>query len=341
MNLACPLEHAHDTILQGHGGGGRLMRALIQDLFVEAFGELGLQADDDAAALDLSGPLAFTTDSFVVKPLFFPGGDIGRLAVFGTVNDLSMRGARPQVLSLGLILEEGLPLETLQQLTRSIATAAAEADVRIVTGDTKVVERGKCDGIYINTSGIGALDWGDRISAQAIQTGDALLVSGDLGRHAIAVMAAREGIRFETDIESDLGCLAPPVIGLLREGIAVHCLRDLTRGGLNSAVNELATASGLHFALEGPAIPVSDAVRGASELLGLDPLCLANEGRFLAVVPADAAESALCELRNHGCEPALIGRVESAPAGIVTLTSQLGVSRVLDLHHGEQLPRIC
>jgi hydrogenase expression/formation protein HypE len=342
MNLSCPIEHHHgDTILQAHGGGGRLMAELIQSVFAEAFVGLGLQADADSAALDIAGPVAFTTDSFVVKPIFFPGGDIGRLAVFGTVNDLAMRGATPQAISLGLILEEGLPMAKLRRIIESIATAAREADVQIVTGDTKVVERGKCDGIYINTSGIGPLNHGSDIHPRSVRPGDALILSGDLGRHATAVMASREGIAFETNIESDLCSLAAPIAAVLASDVEVHCLRDLTRGGLASAANEIANSANCSLSLNAQAIPVTDAVRGASELLGLDPLYLANEGRFLAIVAPESADSAICELRNAGCEACLIGTVNESPRGIVTLTSELGATRVLDLLRGEQLPRIC
>ncbi|MFT5130279.1 MAG: hydrogenase expression/formation protein HypE [Rhodothermales bacterium] len=322
-----------ETITMAHGGGGRLMARLIQDLFVSAFAELGLQADSDAAALDLAGPLAFTTDSFVVTPRFFPGGDIGSLAVFGTVNDLAMRGAKPEALSLALILEEGLPMAELQRVIASVAAAAKQADVQIVTGDTKVVERGKGDGIFINTAGIGSLLTSADLAPRSIRVGDRILLSGDIGRHAVAIMAAREGIEFETEIESDLAPLAEPVAALIERGLDLHCLRDLTRGGLASALQELASASGLGMRIRTAEVPVCDAVRGASEMLGLDPLSLANEGRFIAIVASD------CELRNT--DGVLIGEVIESPAGMVILESEIGGSRIMDLPRGEQLPRIC
>jgi hydrogenase expression/formation protein HypE len=273
----------------------------------------------------------------------FPGGDIGTLAVNGTVNDLAMCGARPRFVSAGFILEEGLPMDTLWRIVSSMRTAAEAAGVTIVTGDTKVVDRGKGDGLYINTAGIGVIEHAQVIAPMSVRAGDVVLLSGDLGRHGMAVMAVREGLAFESTIESDCAPLAAPVLDLLDAGIAVHCLRDLTRGGLASALVEIAQASGLHIRLEEPAIPVREDVRGACELLGFDPLYVANEGRFVAFVPAADADRARRRLAAHsvsgGATP--IGVVSDQPAGMVTLRTALGTTRVVDLLSGEQLPRIC
>jgi hydrogenase expression/formation protein HypE len=295
----------------------------------------------DAATLALSGDrLAFTTDSYVVTPLFFPGGDIGSLAVYGTVNDLAMAGARPRYLSLSLILEEGLPMETLWQVVRSIQSAAEQAQVRIVTGDTKVVDRGKGDGIFINTAGIGTIEPDGVIGPAAIQPGDVVLLSGDVGRHGIAILSARAGLTFETTIESDSAPLAIAVLDLCRQ-VPVHCLRDLTRGGLASALNELALATNLAIQLEPAAIAVQPEVQGACELLGLDPLYVANEGRFVAFVPAAAAVAAIACLRQYDPSAQIIGTVTDDRPAQVILQSPLGTERILDFLSGEQLPRIC
>ncbi|NJM99750.1 MAG: hydrogenase expression/formation protein HypE [Phormidesmis sp. RL_2_1] len=345
--LACPIPlERYPHVLMAHGGGGWLMRQLIEEMFLATFGpELDWQ--HDAASLTLAGKrLAFTTDSYIVTPLFFPGGDIGSLAVHGTVNDLAMSGARPRYLSLSFILEEGLPMETLWRVVRSIQQAAEQAQVRIVTGDTKVVDRGKGDGIFINTAGIGTLAHQEFIGPRSVQPGDAILLSGDVGRHGIAILSARAGLTFETTIESDSAPVAPAVLDLMN-GVCVHCLRDLTRGGLASALNEIAHSANLHLQLNASAIPIGNAVEGACELLGLDPLYVANEGRFIAFVPdADAAQALAC-LRQYNQAAQVIGHVleSSSPNrfrhGQVTLKSTLGATRVLDLLSGEQLPRIC
>lgn len=356
-----------------HGGGGRLMRQLIEQMFVPAFGGAAtVQLNDSAVVARPAGRLAFTTDSFVVRPLFFPGGDIGRLAVFGTVNDLAMSGARPMYLSVSFILEEGLPMETLWQVVQSIAQAAREAQVTIVTGDTKVVERGCADGMYITTSGVGvfysdqqadvpsrvqpvAADAWLRLEPGQVRPGDAILVSGDVGRHGIAVLAQREGLQFETAVESDCGPLVAPIQELLSAGLDVRCLRDLTRGGLATALIEVADASGTRSRIDESRIAVSNAVRAACELLGLDPLYVANEGRFAVWVAAHHADEALAILSRHaaaGVQPARIGFVESierseaasaevGPRGEVVVRTTLGGHRLLDLLSGEQLPRIC
>lgn len=345
MQLACPIPlQQYPQVLLAHGGGGTLMQDLITKMFTATFGETCSR--HDAAWLGQpTGALAFTTDSYVVQPLFFPGGDIGKLAVYGTVNDLAMAGAKPLYLSLGLILEEGLAMTTLWEIVQSIQQAAQQVGVQIITGDTKVVERGKGDGIFINTSGIGQVMTPQPIHPSAIATGDVILVSGDLGRHGIAVMAKREGLAFETTIESDCAPLVQPVEDLLTAGIEVHCLRDITRGGLAAVLNELAIAAGLSMEIAAIAIPVSEAVRGACEILGFDPLYVANEGRFVAIVPAAQAEASLAILRSHHATAQIIGQVTTplTPQTIapVTLKNTLGITRILDRLSGEQLPRIC
>lgn len=348
--LSCPIPISdYPEVLLAHGGGGRLMRQLIERMFFAAFGGSDAPAGDSAVldpARDLAGAgrrLAFTTDSFVVRPLEFPGGDIGKLAVCGTVNDLAMAGARPAVLSAGFILEEGLPMETLWRVVCSMRDTAAAAGVRIVTGDTKVVDRGKGDGIFINTTGIGVLDHDLDIGPASVREGDAVLVSGDLGRHGIAIMAVREGLEFESQIQSDCAPLWEPVRALLEAGIAVRCLRDLTRGGLASALNEIATDTGLRIHIREAAVPVSEGVRGACEILGFDPLYVANEGRFVAFVAPEDAERAVAALRAHPVSSgaAVIGEVAQGSGGLVTLQSSIGANRILDLLSGEQLPRIC
>lgn len=323
----------------GHGGGGRLTRQLIEQVFRPAFGPgTGLH---DGAVLPTPGRrLAFTTDSFVVTPLEFPGGDIGALAVIGTLNDLAMCGARPLWLSAGFILEEGLEIARLARLAASMGRAAAAAGVRLVTGDTKVVERGRGDGLYITTAGIGEVPEGVAIGPAQLRPGDAVLLSGDIGRHGIAVLAARAGLGLETTLESDMAALSPLVQALLGAGITPHCLRDPTRGGVAGALAEIAAAAGLDIRIDEAAVPVDPAVRGACELLGLDPLYVANEGRLLAMLPQDQAGAALAALREHAPGAAIIGRVEAGGGGRALATT-LGGARVLDLPSGEQLPRIC
>jgi hydrogenase expression/formation protein HypE len=331
-------------VLLAHGGGGRLMHQLIAGVFVKALGELGLVSDHDSAVLRVPvGQIAFTTDSYVVRPLFFPGGDIGKLAICGTVNDLAMSGARPAYISLGVILEEGFPVEQLEKIVQSIRAVAAECQVSVVTGDTKVVERGKGDGIYLNTSGIGIIEHGLSIHPKSARAGDAVLVSGDLGRHGIAIMAAREGLELETTIESDCAPLWVLVQALLRAGIEIRCLRDLTRGGLASALNEIATTAVREVLIDEGRVPVDLQVRGACEILGLDPLYVANEGRMLAVVPSSQAEQAIQILRQFpvGTQSCVIGQVTEKVGKDVLIKSRIGVVRNLDLLSGEQLPRIC
>ena len=344
--FSCPAPLAdHAEIQLAHGGGGRLTQQLIERVFGPAFANPALEARHDGALLDgpAGGRFAFTTDSHVVKPLFFPGGDIGCLAVYGTVNDLAMCGARPRWLSAGFILEEGLPLETLERVVRSMGDAARAAGVEIVTGDTKVVERGKGDGLYVNTAGVGTIAHKLTIGPAAVRPGDAVLLSGDIGRHGMAILAQREGLAFESPIESDCASLWPAVEALLMAGIDVHCLRDLTRGGLATAVIEIAETAGLGVKLDETAVPVSEPVRGACEILGLDPFYVANEGRFVAFVPAAQADEALAVLQRFAPDrnAVRIGEARVGSAGEVTLRSMVGVERILDRLSGEQLPRIC
>jgi hydrogenase expression/formation protein HypE len=341
----CPLPiDRYPNILLAHGGGGKLMHQLIESLFLPAFKNESLDARHDGAQLQLpSGRLAFTTDSYVVRPLFFPGGDIGTLAINGTVNDLAMCGARPLYLSAGFILEEGLEVHTLRRIVESMRGAARAAGVQLVTGDTKVVDRGKGDGIYINTAGIGALEYESLIAPSAVRPGDVILLNGDIGRHGMAIMAVREGLSFETTIESDCAALAEPVLSWLQAGVEVHCLRDLTRGGLASALVEIAEAARLRIHIEEAAVPVRADVHAACEILGFDPLYVANEGRFAAFIAPQDADRAMTLLRAHplGTGACAIGAVLADTTGIVSMRSRIGGTRIVDMLSGEQLPRIC
>jgi hydrogenase expression/formation protein HypE len=342
---SCPIpisEYPH--VLLGHGGGGRLTQQLLDKIFLPSFDNPQLGARHDGAVLDVGGrKLAFTTDSYVVHPLFFPGGDIGALAVNGTVNDLAMCGARPLGLSAAFIIEEGLPMETLWRVAQSMKSAATAASVALVTGDTKVVDKGKGDGLFINTAGVGEVLPGVAIAPQEVKPGDAVLISGDLGRHGMAIMSVREGLAFESPIESDCAPLVGPVIALLKAGVEVHCLRDLTRGGLASALNEIASTGAVQINVDEKAIPVNEAVRGACEILGLDPLYVANEGRFVAFIPAAQVDKALEILRSQPLTRGAVsvGSVGSVTPGLVVIKSSIGAERILDLLSGEQLPRIC
>jgi len=351
FGICCPVPLSQHTAVQmAHGGGGRLMRELIEGLFLPILGscEPGRGTNPtpphDSAVLELDGVrLAFTTDSFVVSPLVFPGGDIGKLAVYGTVNDLAMAGAKPLWLSASFVLEEGFAMETLRRVVQSMREAADAAGVRIVTGDTKVVDRGKGDGVFINTAGIGRIPPGVDVSPLRVAPGDAIVLSGDLGRHGIAVMSLREGLHFEGAPESDCAPLADMVQSLLGAGADLHCLRDLTRGGLAAALNEIAADAGVGMELEEAAIRVSEPVAAACELLGLDPLYVANEGRFIAILPAELAARAVEVLRLHhaGREAGVIGHVTREHPGTVELRSPLGGARIVDFLSGEQMPRIC
>ena len=343
--LSCPIPiDQYPNVLLAHGGGGRLMHQLIETMFVPVFSNPLLDARHDGAMIHLNGTkLAFTTDSYVVRPLFFPGGDIGTLAINGTVNDLAMCGARPLYLSAGFILEEGLPMETLWRVVQSMKRAAEEAGVQLVTGDTKVVDKGKGDEVFINTAGVGIIEHDLTITPTSVQAGDVVLLSGDIGRHGIAIMAVREGLEFESAIESDCAPLADIVMKLLDAGVRVRCMRDLTRGGLASALIEIAEAANVHINIDESVIPVREDVQGACEILGFDPLYLANEGRFVAFVAASDAERALGLMSAHasGRGACVVGRVtEDAPA-MVTMRSRIGATRIVDMFSGEQLPRIC
>jgi hydrogenase expression/formation protein HypE len=345
FDVSCPLpDEGDDIITLAHGGGGLLMHRLIDRIIRPGFATSGDDFTHDGAVLEVAGPhMAFTTDSYVVRPLFFPGGDIGSLAVNGTVNDLAMCGARPLYLSVGFILEEGLPIALLRRVVTSMRAAADAAGVRLVTGDTKVVERGKGDGLYINTAGVGAVCSPTPLTPRQVRCGDAVLLSGDIGRHGIAVMAAREGFGFEGEIASDCAPLAATVMRLIDAGIELHCLRDPTRGGLATTLVEIALAADVEIRIAESSIAISDPVRGACELLGLDPLYVANEGRFVAFVPAPAAEQALAVLRRApgGSDAAIIGSVAASGARRVLLDGLIGGTRALDMLSGEQLPRIC
>lgn len=333
-----------DRILLAHGSGGTMMKELIEELFVAEFGDDVLRRMDDAAALPFPGSrLAFSTDTYVVHPLFFPGGDIGRLAICGTVNDVATSGATPLYISVGFVLEEGMPVEELKRIIVSMHDAAAEAGVRIVTGDTKVVERGHGDGCYINTAGVGVLTEGLDLSGANCRPGDVVLLSGTLGDHGIAVMSTREGLSFSTDIRTDAAPLNVLIAAVLEAAPDVRCFRDPTRGGLASTLNELADASGVSITVEERDVPVRDQVRGACEMLGYDVFQVANEGKMVAVVPSDQAEAALGAMQTapHGADATVIGTVAEAPAGKVYVRTAFGATRIMDMLVGEQLPRIC
>ena len=331
-----------DHITLGHGGGGSLMQDLINNPIIPALGGDATELHDSARLPPMPEGLCFTTDSYVVQPLFFPGGDIGSLAVYGTVNDLAVAGARPGWLSLSFIMEEGLPRATLTRVLASVRQAAAACGVRVVTGDTKVVERGKGDGLYINTAGIGTAPV-QAVHPGAIRPGDALIISGDAGRHGAAIMAARQGLDEDGIPESDLAPLHEATLALMESGLPIHCLRDLTRGGLSAACHELAAASGLGLQLEEAALPVTAPVQSLCEILGLEPWSLACEGRFIGVLPADAADEALAILRETRVAAGAqkIGRVREEHPGCVTLSQPWGGERYLPLPTGTQLPRIC
>lgn len=345
MSLSCPVPlPARDTVLLGHGSGGTLTAELIRDIFLPAFSNPVLAQLNDQATVNINGVrLAFTTDSFVVKPLFFSGGDIGRLAVHGTINDLAVGGAQPLYLSAAFIIEEGLPMETLRRAVESLRAAAVEAGVAVVTGDTKVVEKGSGDGLFINTTGIGLVPAGLELSADRARPGDRILLSGSLGDHGIAILAQREGLEFESEIESDTAPLHTLVQAMLGAGGEIRCMRDPTRGGLSSALNEIAAQSRVGMAIEEGKIPIREEVRGACELLGLDPLYVANEGKLIAIVAPESAEKILAAMKKHplGDEAQAIGVVTEANAGLVTMRTTLGTTRIVDMLAGDQLPRIC
>ena len=346
LSMQCPIPISdYPHVLLAHGGGGRLTQMLIERMFAPAFANPALEMLHDGAVLQVENArLAFSTDSFVISPLFFPGGDIGSLAVHGTVNDLAMCGAQPVALSSSLILEEGLPMADLWRLVQSMQAAAQAVGVPIVTGDTKVVDRGKGDGVFINTAGVGLIPAGVHISPLRAQPGDVVLINGPIAQHGIAIMSVREGLAFETTIVSDSAPLPGLVQAMLAAGgEAVHVLRDPTRGGVASATNEIAQKAGVGIRLREKDIPIAEDVQGACEILGLDPLYVANEGKCLALVAPAAADQVLAAMRAHplGRQAAAIGEVAAAHPGRVLLRSRIGGTRVVDLLSGEQLPRIC
>ncbi len=343
--LACPLPIAVNThVVLGHGSGGKLSADLVRDIFLPAFGNDALNRLDDQATLEMgSGRIAFSTDSFVVKPLVFPGGNIGELAIYGTVNDLAVGGAEPKYLSASFILEEGLPLETLRAIVNSMGDAAKRAGVSIVTGDTKVVEKGSGDQIFINTSGIGVVPQGLTLSASLVKPGDHILLSGPLGDHGITILTQREGLEIDGDLKSDAAPLHTLAQAVIKASPNARCMRDLTRGGLSSALNEIADSAKVGMEIDERKIPVRDTVRGACELFGLDPLYVANEGKLIAIVPAAEAVATLAAMRavDIASEATDIGVVTETHLGLVTMRTALGTMRVVDMLAGDQLPRIC
>jgi len=341
----CPVPvPAKDTILLGHGSGGKLSAELVRDIFLPALQNPALARLDDQAVVNVNGQrLAITTDSFVVKPLFFPGGDIGSLSVHGTVNDLAVGGATPLFLSAAFIIEEGFAMDDLRRVVDSMHRAASAAGVQVVTGDTKVVEKGKGDGLFINTTGLGLVPEGVDLSADRARPGDKVILSGSIGEHGIAILAQREGLEFETQIRSDSAALHTLVASMLEVTREIRCMRDLTRGGVSSTLNEIAEQSRVGMELEERAIPVREEVRGACELLGLDPLYVANEGKLIAIVAPEVASTMLDAMRRHplGSEAQIIGTVKKENPGLVTMRTPLGTTRIVDMLAGDQLPRIC
>ncbi len=343
--LSCPVPIMdHETIQLAHGAGGKLSAQLIEKMFLPRFGNQTLDKLEDQAVLSLpAGRVAFTTDSFVVDPIFFPGGDIGDLAVNGTVNDVCMSGAEPLYISVAFILEEGLPMETLHRILLSMETAARKAGVTIVTGDTKVVNRGNCDQLYINTSGIGVVPEGVNISAANLTPGDKVIISGTMADHGMAVMTSREGLSFESRVQSDTAALNYLVKKMLEVTPEIHAMRDPTRGGLATSLNEFAKSSQVGISLTENTVPVRPEVNGACEILGIDPLYVANEGKLVVVVPDCCATEMLAVMQADplGTEAAIIGKVTAENPGMVTMRTGLGASRIIDIPVGESLPRIC
>ncbi|MEU2108616.1 hydrogenase expression/formation protein HypE [Streptomyces sp. NPDC019507] len=341
----CPLPHRDGSrVVMGHGGGGALSAELVRDVFAPAYGGPALSAMGDSATVELGGArLAFSTDSFVVRPLFFPGGSIGDLAVNGTVNDLAMSGARPAFLSCGFILEEGVEIEVVRRVAEALGQAARTAGVEVATGDTKVVEAGHGDGVFINTSGIGLIPPGVDLRPQRVVPGDVVIVSGPIGVHGVAIMSVREGLEFGVEIESDCAALAGLVEAMLAVTPDLHVLRDPTRGGLAAALNEIASASGTGVVVQERAVPVPAPVANACAVLGLDPMYVANEGKLVAFVPREHADAVLAAMRAHplGSEAAVVGEAVEDHPGMVVARTGLGGTRVVDLPLGEQLPRIC
>lgn len=331
------------TILLAHGSGGKLSHELLEKNLLPPFSNPLLDKLDDSAVFEFSGRLAFTTDSYVVNPIFFPGGDIGKLAVCGTVNDLAMSGAKPLYLSVSLIIEEGLLIEELERIIKSIKAATKEAEITIVTGDTKVVNRGNADKLFINTSGLGIIPPQLDISGANARVSDKIILSGNIGDHGIAVMSQREGLKFSTPIKSDCAPLNKLVSQMLEASSQIHCLRDPTRGGLATTLNELAKQSNVGITIEEEKVPVAEAVRAVCELLGFDPLYIANEGKLVAIVDSAHAESVLAKMKQnrYGTNASIIGEVTSDHPGRVIMKTRLGASRIIDMLSGELLPRIC
>jgi len=332
-----------DKILLAHGSGGKLAHELIEKSFLKALNNPLLAKLDDSAVIDFKGRLAFTTDSYVVNPIFFPGGDIGKLAVCGTVNDLAMSGAKPLYLSLSFIIEEGLPKGDLSKIIDSVHKAAQEAGVEVVTGDTKVVNRGSADKLFINTAGVGIIPEGVNISGSNARPGDKVILSGTVGDHGIAVLSQREGLSFSTQLESDCAPLGSLVAEMLKASPNIHCLRDPTRGGLATTLNELAEQSKAGIMIEEERVPVREEVLGACEMLGFDPLYVANEGKLVAIVPAEEADKILGVIRGnrYGTNASIIGEVRTENPGRVVMKTCLGTSRIIDMLTGDILPRIC
>jgi hydrogenase expression/formation protein HypE len=332
-----------ESILLAHGSGGRLSHELVEKRIVPFLTNPALSKLDDSAVFEANGTLAFTTDSYVVNPIFFPGGDIGKLAVCGTVNDLAMNGAKPLYLSLAAIIEEGFPLSDLDRIVQSIRKTAEEADVRIITGDTKVVDRGQADKLFITTSGVGMISQGIDISGANARVGDKVLLSGTIGDHGIAIMSQREGLKFSMTLKSDCAPLSKLVSQMLEISSRIHCLRDPTRGGLATTLNELAHQSKVGIVIEENKIPVREDVKAACELLGLDPMYVANEGKLVAIVDAADAENIIAQMKKnaYGRDAAIVGEVTREHAGKVTMRTRLGTSRIVDMLSGELLPRIC
>ncbi len=332
-----------DTVLLDYGSGGKASQRLISELFLKHFDNATLNRLDDAAMLDLSGPLAVSTDSFTVDPLFFPGGDIGSLAIHGTVNDVAMLGARPMYLSCAMIVEEGLPFSTLEAVVRSMAEASRHAGAQIVTGDTKVVPKGAVDKLFINTTGLGLVQTASPPQGDRARPGDAILLTGTMGDHGLTILSQRQGLEFETPVQSDSAALNHMLLDLVESVGEVHVLRDPTRGGLATTLNEIALQSNLGFVIEEKAVPVSDAVRSGCSFLGLDPLYLANEGKAICIVPEERLDAALTCLRSHdgGRQACRVGTVTEEHPGKVVLQTPIGGKRLLDMLEGEQLPRIC
>ncbi len=344
-NLACPVPILkHDTIQLAHGAGGRLSAELMDKVILPRFSNPTLDHLEDQAVVPVAeGKLAFSTDTFVVDPIFFPGGDIGELAINGTINDIAMSGAIPQYLSVGFILEEGLSIETFHRILISMETAIHQAGVQVVTGDTKVVSKGSCDKIFINTSGIGLVPMGIRLGVDRIRPGDAVLLSGTIADHGMAVLTTRKGLSFQSRVKSDTAALHGLVATMLEVCPDIHALRDPTRGGVATTLNEFARQAEVGITIREDRIPVKPDVKGACEILGIDPLYVANEGKLIAIVPAAQAPVVLQAMQNHplGRDSVLLGTVTDEHPGLVTMTSLLGAARIIDMPVGEQLPRIC